>query len=110
MTGADFSALSTTNFAVSVWVRTTTAITAARNDSLIFQGNSAGGGDIDFQLSNGSDQSDNDAWGSSISGVNWVGSARGTENSAILNTWIQLAFIKIMAQTLFILTEFLRVH
>lgn len=90
--GADHSALGGGNYAVALWVKTP-IILASRTDSLIFQGNTSGGGDLDFILSDGATTPDNDAWAASVSGATWVGPARGVDDSAIADTWTHLGFV-----------------
>jgi len=91
-TGADFSALPTNNFAVGLWVRTST-ISPSRSDVIMFQGNSAGGGDADLILSDGGSGA-TDAWAASVSGATWVGPNRGVGGSAVIDTWEHLAWVR----------------
>ncbi|GAA5495903.1 hypothetical protein Rhal01_02084 [Rubritalea halochordaticola] len=66
--GADVqSSMPTNNFAVGLWVRTST-INPTRTDSVIFQGNQNGGGDADLILSDGGSGA-TDAWAASVSGA-----------------------------------------
>jgi len=91
-TGANLLDLPTDNFAVGLWVRTS-EILGSRKDTKIFQGKSAGTGDIDFQLSDAKSGA-NDAWAASVSGKTWVGPVRGVDGSAVANTWAHLAWVR----------------
>ena len=87
--GADFSSLATDNIAISVWFRTAALPTGGAQ---LFRTNESNGGP-DLLIHRGDDFIYN-AWGSSKTGISWIGPNRGVDGSVIANTWAQLAFVR----------------